>query len=134
MSTKTTTKVAHYYVQKQRRAEFIETWRANQRTVVAFEDVEMHDTSRRMRRGVYTRCGRRTPDPRHGRHRARDRPRCGQHRAPALVDAMMFCVAGEAWTEIDGQRINWGPGDSLHLPAWSWHRHGNSGERHRAVP
>jgi hypothetical protein len=45
MRTKTTTKVAHYYVQKQRRAEFIETWRANQRTVVALEDVPMHETS-----------------------------------------------------------------------------------------
>ena len=53
LSTKTTTKVAHYHVQKQRRAEFIEAWRANQRTVVALEDVEMHDTERRMRRGVY---------------------------------------------------------------------------------
>jgi gentisate 1,2-dioxygenase len=40
---------------------------------------------------------------------------------------MVFCVAGEAWTEIDGERIHWGPGDSLHLPAWSWHRHGNEG-------
>ena len=41
MSTKTTTKVAHYYVQKQRRAEFIENWRGNRRTVVALEDVEI---------------------------------------------------------------------------------------------
>jgi gentisate 1,2-dioxygenase len=53
MSTKTTTKVAHYYVQKQRRAEFIDSWRENHRTVVALEDVDMQDTNRRMRRGVY---------------------------------------------------------------------------------
>jgi gentisate 1,2-dioxygenase len=39
---------------------------------------------------------------------------------------MMLCVAGEAWTEIDGERIQWGPGDALHLPAWSWHRHGGA--------
>jgi gentisate 1,2-dioxygenase len=37
-------------------------------------------------------------------------------------------VAGNGWTEIDGTRIDWGPGDSLHLPAWSWHRSGNDGD------
>jgi gentisate 1,2-dioxygenase len=40
---------------------------------------------------------------------------------------MVFVVAGWGWAEIDGQRIDWGPGDSLHLPAWSWHRTGNDG-------
>ncbi|MGH3166009.1 MAG: cupin domain-containing protein, partial [Trebonia sp.] len=127
MSTKTTTKVAHYYVQKQRRAEFIEEWRANQRTVVALEDVEMHETSRRMRRGVYVGAD--------GGRPTRSMDATAHEIDPGAVstvhrhswDAMMFCVAGEAWTEIDGERIEWGPGDSLHLPAWSWHRHGNNG-------
>ena len=127
MSTKTTTKVAHYYVQKQRRAEFIETWRANQRTVVALADVEMHETSRRMRRGVYVGAD--------GGRPTRSMDATAHEIDPGAVstvhrhswDAMVFCVAGEAWTEIDGERIGWGPGDSLHLPAWSWHRHGNEG-------
>ena len=129
MSTRTTTKVAHYYVQKQRRAEFIEQWRANQRTVVPVEDVQMHETSRRMRRGVYTGAD--------GGRPTRAMDATAHEIDPGVVstvhrhswDAMMFCVAGEAWTEIDGQRIEWGPGDSLHLPAWAWHRHGNDGQQ-----
>ena len=127
MSTKTTTKVAHYHVQKQRRAEFIETWRANQRTVIALEDVEMRETSRRMRRGVYVGAD--------GGRPTRSMDATAHEIDPGTVstvhrhswDAMVFCVAGEGWTEIDGERIQWGPGDSLHLPAWSWHRHGNEG-------
>ncbi len=127
MSTKTTTKVAHYYVQKERRARFIEDWRANQRTVVALEDVEMFQTSRRMRRGVYVGAD--------GGRPTRSMDATAHEIDPGTVstvhrhswDAMMFCVAGEGWTEIDGERIAWGPGDSLHLPAWSWHRHGNEG-------
>jgi len=127
LSTKTTTKVAHYHVQKQRRAEFIEAWRANQRTVVALEDVEMHDTGRRMRRGVYVGAD--------GGRPTRSMDATAHEIDPGTVstvhrhswDAMVFCVAGEAWTEVDGTRIHWGPGDSLHLPAWSWHRHGNEG-------
>ena len=42
-------------------------------------------------------------------------------------DVMVFCVAGRGWAEIDGERVEWGPGDSLHLPLWSWHRFGNDG-------
>jgi gentisate 1,2-dioxygenase len=127
VTTRTTTKVSHYYVQKQRRAEFIENWRANRRTVIAREDVTMHGTARRMRRGVYTGAD--------GGRPTRSIDATAHEIDPGVVstvhrhswDAMMFCVAGEAWTEIDGQRIAWGPGDSLHLPAWSWHRHGNDG-------
>ncbi|TMB71674.1 MAG: cupin domain-containing protein, partial [Chloroflexi bacterium] len=27
-----------------------------------------------------------------------------------------------------GQRIDWKPWDTLHLPSWAWHRHGNDGD------
>ena len=127
MATKTTTKVSHYFVQKQRRAEFIDRWRANQRTVVALEDVTMHPTERRMRRGVYVGAD--------GDRPTRSIDALVHEIDPGAVstvhrhswDAMVFCVGGWGWTEIDGQRIDWGPGDSLHLPAWAWHRHGNEG-------
>ena len=39
MSTKTTTAVTHYHIQKKRRAEFIEDWRKNRRSVIRKDDV-----------------------------------------------------------------------------------------------
>lgn len=127
MATKTTTKVSHYHVQKERRAEFIERWRANRQTVVHLEDLRMHDTARKMRRGVYMGAD--------GERPTRSIDALVHEIDPGVVstvhrhswDAMMLCVGGWAWTEIDGERITWGPGDSLHLPAWAWHRHGNDG-------
>jgi gentisate 1,2-dioxygenase len=41
---------------------------------------------------------------------------------------MVLVVGGQGWFEIDGQRIDAAPGDSLHLPAWAWHRSGNDGD------
>lgn len=128
MVNTTRTVTSHYEVQKRRRAQFIEDWRKNRLGVVRLEDVVMYDTARRMRSGVYV-----GPDG--------DRPTrtmdAAAHEIPAGTqsttihrhswDAMLFCVGGAGWTEIDGQRIDWGPGDSIHLPAWSWHRHGNTG-------
>lgn len=128
MTNVTRTSTSHYEVQKKRRAQFIEDWRGNQRTVIAIEDVEMRQTDRGLVSGAYI-----GPDA--------DKPTRtmdgAAHEIPSGVtstihrhswDAMMFCVGGNGWTEIDGVRINWGPGDSLHLPAWAWHRHGNEGE------
>jgi gentisate 1,2-dioxygenase len=128
MSTRTTTEVTHYHVQKRRRAEFLERWRDNHRTVVALEDVPMHATSRRSRIGVYAGAD--------GDRPTRTMDALAHEFDPGTTttvhrhswDAMVFVVAGRGWTEIDGQRVEWGPGDSLHLPAWAWHRSGNDGD------
>ena len=53
MATRTTTKVTHYHVQKKRRADFIEEWRGYQKTVVSLEQVDMAETARGTRVGVY---------------------------------------------------------------------------------
>lgn len=127
MTTRTTTKVTHYHVQKKRRAEFIEEWRGYQKTVVHLDDVTMHDTARGMRRGVYVGVD--------GDRPTRTMDATAHEIDPGVVstihrhswDVMLLCVGGWAWTEIDGERIEWGPGDSMHLPAWAWHRHGNDG-------
>jgi gentisate 1,2-dioxygenase len=116
-------------VQKRRRTAFIEEWRNYRNTVVRLADVVLHDTARGMRRGVYVGTD--------GDRPTRTMDALAHEIDPGVIstihrhswDAMMFCVGGWAWTEIDGQRIEWGPGDSLHLPAWSWHRHGNDREQ-----
>lgn len=127
MTNVTRTSTSHYEVQKSRRAKFIEDWRNNHRTVIKLEDVEMTPTSRGISTGAYIGPDAdkptRTMDA--AAHEIDPGATSGVHRHS--WDAMMYCVGGFGWTEIDGQRINWGPGDSLHLPAWSWHRHGNEG-------
>ncbi|MBM4434044.1 MAG: cupin domain-containing protein [Chloroflexi bacterium] len=122
--------VSHYVVQKKRRESLLDEWKRYHKTVIKRKDVAMHDVpSRRMRSGVYTGW--------HG-----DRPSINLdatlHEIPARTasttihrhswDAIMFIESGAGWTEIDGQRIDWKPWDTLHLPSWAWHRHGNDGQ------
>ena len=128
MATHTTTKVSHYHVQKKRRADFIEEWRRYQKTVVALEDAKMVETERGTRVGVYVGAD--------GDRPTRSMDALAHEIDPGVTstihrhswDAMVLVVAGRGWTEIDGERIDWGPGDSLHLPAWAWHRSGNDGD------
>ena len=129
MSIKTQTTTTHYHIQKKRRAEFIEEWRKYRQNVIREEDVTLQPTPRGLRTGVYmgwdgdrpTRCldalvheidpGASTTIHRHS------------------WDAILFMVHGSGWTEVDGVRYDWKPWDAIHIPAWSWHRHGNDGER-----
>ncbi|MET7398244.1 cupin domain-containing protein [Dactylosporangium sp. NPDC005572] len=125
MTTRTTTGVSHYHVQKSRRAKFIEDWRLNHRDVVTAQDVVLAPSGRGSRVGVYVGAD--------GDRPTRTMDALVHEFDPGTVttlhrhswDAMVFVVAGWGWTEIDGERVSWGPGDSLHLPAWSWHRSGN---------
>jgi gentisate 1,2-dioxygenase len=127
MTSRTTTAVTHYHVQKKRRAEFLEQWRQYQKTVVPLENVVMAETARGTRVGVYT--------GEDGDQPTRSMDALAHEIDPGVTstihrhswDAMVLVVAGWGWTEIDGERIEWGPGDALHLPAWAWHRSGNEG-------
>ncbi len=127
MTTRTTTEVTHYHVQKKRRAKFLEDWRENHRDVVRLEDVVLQDSERGHRLGVYVGSDGDRPTRTMDAlcHEFPPGTRTSIHRHS--WDAMVLVVAGWGWTEIDGQRIEWGPGDSLHLPAWAWHRSGNDG-------
>ncbi|MGP3945469.1 cupin domain-containing protein [Streptomyces sp. 6N106] len=125
MSVHTSTQTTHYHVQKRRRAQFLEDWRANHRTVVALEDVPMQVTERGSRIGVYVGAD--------GDRTTRTMDALAHELDPGVTttihrhswDAMLFVVAGHGWIEIDGHRVEYGPGDSLHIPAWAWHRSGN---------
>ncbi len=35
------------------------------------------------------------------------------------------CIAGNGYTEVDGQRLDWGPNDLFVVPNHRWHRHVN---------
>ena len=129
MPTRTKALTTHYHIQKKRRAEFLDEWRNYRQTVIRKDDVTLVPTARGLRTGVYmgwdgdrpTRCldalvheidpGTTTTIHRHS------------------WDAILFMVEGSGWTEVDGVRYDWKPWDAIHLPAWSWHRHGNDGER-----
>jgi gentisate 1,2-dioxygenase len=118
----------HYHVQKRRRAEFIEEWSKNYRTIVHHDEANLVDTARRMRRGVFI--------GQDGARPSRSIDATLHEIDPGVTstvhrhswDAMVLCVSGWGWTTVDDTRIDWGPGDALHLPAWSWHRHGNEGD------
>lgn len=125
----TETGVTHYEIQKKRRAQLIEDWRKYRTAIVREVDVELEDSpSRRMRRGSY--MGADGPRP----TKVLD---ATLHEIPAGTtstthrhswDAIMFVTKGSGWTEIDGQRIHWRPWDTVHLPGWAWHRHGNESD------
>ena len=130
MKTTTHTQTTHYEIQKQRREALLEEWRGYHKTVLKRADVVMHDDPhRRMRRGVYTGLDgdRPTKNLDATIHEIDPGVTSTIHRHS--WDAIMFVEDGSGWTEIDGQRIEWRPWDTLHLPAWAWHRHGNDGTR-----
>ncbi len=124
----TQTGVTHYEIQKKRRAAVVEEWRQYRTAIVRAADVQLEDVpSRRMRRGSY--MGADGPRP----TKVLD---ANVHEIPAHTtstvhrhswDAIMFVTQGSGWTEIDGQRVRWRAWDTVHLPGWAWHRHGNDG-------
>ena len=124
MATKTTTAVTHYHVQKKRRADFLEQWRQYRNTVVRVGDVEMYETARGSRVGVYVGAD--------GDRQTRTMDALVHEVDPGVTttvhrhswDAMVLVVGGNGWFEIDGEHIDVGAGDSLHLPCWAWHRTG----------
>ncbi len=128
MSTQTTTKTSHYHVQKARREKFIEDWRANHRTVIRVDDVQLKQTQRGSRIGVY--MGEDGDNPTRSMdallHEIDHGVVTTIHRHS--WDAMIWGIGGEGWIEIDGERVKIAAGDSVHIPAWAWHRSGNDGE------
>ena len=126
MAKSITQTATHYEIQKQRRALVLEEWRKHRHTLIHETDVVLEESpARRMRRGVYMGADGGRPT------NVLDST---MHEIPANVvstvhrhswDAIMFVLSGLGYTEIDGHRVDWRPWDTLHLPAWAWHRHGN---------
>ncbi|HEX6198408.1 MAG TPA: cupin domain-containing protein [Jiangellaceae bacterium] len=127
MTTRTRTGTSHWHVQTERRKAFLEQWRENRRTLVRYVDLTWHTTARRMREAVYMGVDGGSP--------TRTLDAVLHEVAPGTTstiqrhswDAILFMTEGTGWTEVDGQRYDWRPWDAVHVPAWSWHRHGNDG-------
>ena len=134
MKTTTSTQVTHYEIQKKRRESLLEEWRGYHKTVLKRADVKMFDDPvRRMRRGVFAGWDgdRPTKNLDATVHEVPEETTTTIHRHS--WDAIMFIESGTGWTEIDGQRIDWRPWDTIHLPSWAWHRHGNDRSDKKAV-
>lgn len=129
MKTTTTTQATHYEVQKERRESLLEEWRRYRKAVIKRKDVDMREVpARRIRSGVYAGSDgdRPTKNLDLTLHEIAPRTTTTVHRHS--WDAIEFVESGSGWTEIDGRRIEWRPWDTLHLPSWAWHRHGNDGD------
>ncbi len=117
---------SHYFLQLNRRFEFLEEWRKNRRELAKGSQLRLEESPVRRARlgmlvgeagGVPTRMidarvieipgGQTTSTHRH------------------LHDAIIFVVEGHGVSVIDGEPHEWTAWDALHTPAWSWHRHQN---------
>jgi len=125
--TRTTT--SHYSVQKKRRSDVLAFWKEHQRTIVRGEEVVMHDTPRGMQRGVMVSADGDRPSVNLDANVHEIAPGATSTIHRHSWDAMAFVVEGSGWTEVDGRRYEWRPWDTIYLPGWSWHRHGNEGSK-----
>lgn len=130
MSTKAPEETTHYHVQKKRRADFLESWRKQRKTgVLRASDLHFREREPGVRIAYYAGsdegAAMRTNDA--GAHELDPGAQTTPHRHS--WDAILFMVEGSGWSEVGGERIAWRAWDALHLPAWTWHRHGNDGEK-----
>lgn len=117
---------SHYYLQLNRRFQFLEEWRKKRRELAKGSLLRLEESLVRGARlgvlvgdagGVPTRMidarvieiagGQSTSAHRH------------------MHDAVIFVVEGNGASLIDNATYEWGAWDALHTPAWSWHRHEN---------
>ncbi|MDX6439202.1 MAG: gentisate 1,2-dioxygenase [Gaiellaceae bacterium] len=124
------TESTHYHVQKERRASFLDEWRRQRRTgVLSASDLAFREREPGVRIAYYAGLEEgaptRTLDA--GAHELDPGATTTPHRHS--WDALLFVQEGSGWSEIGGRRIDWKPWDTIHLPAWVWHRHGNDGTK-----
>jgi gentisate 1,2-dioxygenase len=125
-----TSEQAHYHVQKERRADFLSEWRKRRRTgVLKGSELRFREREPGVRlarfAGADEGAPTRTLDA--GAHELDPGATTTPHRHS--WDAVLFVQEGAGWSEIGGERIDWKPWDAIHIPAWTWHRHGNDGPK-----
>lgn len=124
----------HYYLQLNRRFRFLENWRRIRGELAKGENVRMtFSPTRNLSIGMLVGAGAEVPSQMIDARILELAPdeRTSAHRH--LHDAVIFVLQGEGVTVIDGRRCEWGPMDTLHTPAWSWHWHESRGSTVRLL-
>lgn len=44
-------------------------------------------------------------------------------------ESVLYCIEGEGYTVIEGQRLDWTVGDAIYVPPWNWHQHFCKGDK-----
>jgi gentisate 1,2-dioxygenase len=129
MLNKTIAGLTHYDVQMRRRSQVVEDARAHRKYIVKRDDVEMHETPRGIRSGCYIGVDADRPSKIIDAYIHEIDPGVVSTIHRHTWDAVLVVVEGHGWTEVDGVRYDYRPWDTIYLPAWSWHRHGNDGAK-----
>lgn len=118
----------HNEVQWSRRVQFAAAAASGREIVLKRSDLVFRETGRRMRRAVYIGSdgGRPSLTMDANLHQIPPHGVSTIHRHS--WNAMLFVTEGSGRTEIDGHRIDWNRWDSIHIPSWSWHRHGTDSD------
>lgn len=117
---------SHYDVQKKRRVDIVEEWNRIRKVLgkgarLTLQPSPVRGVRQGMLIGTDGGVPTRSIDCRIVEVPAGGRTSTHRH----SYDAIMFVLSGRGYTLIDGERYDWEPWDALHLPAWSWHQHGN---------
>ncbi len=120
---------SHYFLQRRRRSSFLDEWRRQRRSIARAEDLRLTwSEARRARVGFL--CGGDSGIPMRMIDARIVELEPGQttstHRH--THDAVCFVLEGQGVTSIGTERYGWLRWDALHTPAWSWHRHENTGK------
>ena len=129
-STKTKTDADHYNVQLKRREGFLKSYADRPlRVVIKGDDVQMHETARGFRSGVYVGEDGDSPTLTMDAKKHEIDPGVRSTIVRHSWDEMVFVMGGRGYTEVDGVRYDWKPWDALHIPSYAWYRHGTDGDR-----
>lgn len=119
---------SHYFVQRHRRFKFLEEWRRERRALARGADVKMVRSEARGATVGFL-CGgdsgvpMRMIDARVVELAPGEMTSTHRH----SHDAVCFVLDGQGVTTIGEDRYPWMRWDAFHTPAWSWHRHQNTG-------
>jgi gentisate 1,2-dioxygenase len=129
MINKTIAGMTHYDVQMRRRNRVVEDARAHRRFIVKKGDVELTSTPRGVRSGCYVGVDGDRPSKIIDAYVHEIDPSAVSTIHRHTWDAVIVILEGRGWVEVNGIRYDYRPWDTIYLPSWSWHRHGNDGTK-----